>query len=66
MEFLNDIFVVVSGHKLGFSDLSLQYVWVFYPHFSVLQNAIHEQTQVNCFANYFVRIFEPREEYVFL
>jgi hypothetical protein len=37
MEFLNAILVEVSGHKLESSQTG-----VFYPHFSILQNAIHE------------------------
>ncbi len=41
MESLNGILVEVSGHKL-FSESSQQFFLVFYRHFSVLQNAIHE------------------------
>ncbi len=37
MEFLNGILVEVFGHELESSEIR-----VFYPHFSVLQNAIHE------------------------
>jgi lipid-A-disaccharide synthase-like uncharacterized protein len=41
MEFLNAVLVEISGHKLGYSQTR-----VFYPHFSVLQNAINEKTSL--------------------
>jgi hypothetical protein len=39
---------------------------VFYPHFSVLQNAIHDTLLCSCFADFFMNIFNTREEYGFL
>ncbi len=38
----------------------------FYPHFSVLQNAIHEKTRVFLFHGFFVRIFKTRVKDGFL
>ncbi len=46
-----------------FSDSS--FCLVFYPHFSVLQIAIHELTRVFLFRGFFVKIFKAREEYGF-
>jgi hypothetical protein len=61
-EFLDAIFSEVPVHKLE-SENCL----VFCPHFSVLQNAIHEKTRVLLFCKKnFVRIFKTREEYGFL
>ncbi len=51
MEFLNYNFSRGFGHKLEFCQTR-----VFYPHFSVLQNAIHEQTRVFLFRRFFVCI----------
>ncbi len=41
MEFLNVIFIRVSGHKLE-SSQTRGFVFVFYPHFSILQTSIDE------------------------
>jgi hypothetical protein len=45
-KFLNDSFVEVSGHNLesfdSFHFSEWSFCLVFYPRFSVLQNAIHE------------------------
>jgi hypothetical protein len=45
IEFLIGIFVEVSGHKL-------EVCLVFYPYFSALQIAIHEQTLVFLFRQF--------------
>jgi hypothetical protein len=58
MEFLNGFF------SRGCSDSSFRLV--FYPQFSVLQNAFREKTQVFLFWGFFVRIIKSREEYSFL
>jgi hypothetical protein len=63
MEFLNGIFSLGFWAKTRvFSSFCL----VFYPHFSVLPMAIHEQSRVFIFADFFVRIFKTKEEYGFL
>ncbi len=61
MEFLNGIFVKVSGHQLE-SSQTQDFVLIFYPYFSLLQKAIHEQTQVFLFRGFFVRIIKTRVE----
>jgi hypothetical protein len=53
----------VSGHKLESSQIWV-FVWVFYPNFSVLQNAIQESTQVFWFVDFLVKIFKTREGYM--
>ncbi len=53
--------VEVSGHKLGPSQTRV-ICPVFYPHFSVLQNAIHERLEFPCFAGSFVKMFKTKEE----
>ncbi len=57
----------VSGHKLE-SSQTWVFVWCCTPHFSVLQNAIHEQTQVFLFRGFFKRILKilkPEKSRVF-
>jgi hypothetical protein len=62
MEFLNSIFVAVSGHKLVYLNVCL----VFYPLFSVLHDAIHEQTRVFLFPGFFYKDFENRLEFLLI
>jgi hypothetical protein len=42
----------------------LMFLSGFYPHFSVLQNATHEELEFSCFADFFERTFKTREEYL--
>ncbi len=57
--------VEVSGHKRFFSDSS--FCLVYYPHFSVLQNARYSlNRRVFLFCGFFVRIFKTRQESGFL
>ncbi len=54
-EFLNSIFVEVSRDKLESSQTR-----VFYPHLSVLHNAIHALTRVfSCFADFLYGVLKP-------
>ncbi len=53
MELFNSIFS--RGFCAGFSDL--RFCLVFYPNFFVLQNAIHEKTQVFLFRRFFCKDF---------
>ncbi len=48
------------------SLLSLEFLSGFLLSFSVPHNAIHEQTPVFLFADFFVRVFVTREVYGFL
>ena len=68
-EFMNAILSRVFWAKTQvFCDSSV--CWGFYLRFSLLQNAIHEETQVDLslFSSriFFVRIFKTRLEYGFL
>jgi hypothetical protein len=64
MEFLKGILVEVLD--INSSLLRLKILSGFYPHFSVLQNAIHEHVRVFLFRGFCVRIFKTREECGFL
>jgi hypothetical protein len=48
------------------SLLRLEYCLVFYPNFSVLQDAIQEKLKFSCFADFFVCIFKTWAESGFL
>ncbi len=68
-EFMNAILSRVFWAKTQvFWDLSVS--WVFYLRFSLLQNAIHEETRVDLslfhFADFFVRFFKTRPKSGFL
>jgi hypothetical protein len=63
-EFLNGIFSrVFWALTRVFSDKI--FCLVFYPHFSVLQTAIHEYTWIFLFRGFFVKIFKPEKNMVF-
>ncbi len=51
MEILNSIFLGFLGIYWVFSDSS--FCLVFYPHFSLLQNAVHEKNRVFLFRGFF-------------
>jgi hypothetical protein len=53
MEFLNGILRFLGKNSSVSSDSSFNLV--FYPHFSVLQNAIHEKTLVFLFSGFFLQ-----------
>jgi len=57
MEFLN-------GPLAWFLGINSSLCLVIYPHFSVLQNVIHELSRLSYFADFFVR--KTREKYGFL
>ncbi len=64
MEFLNGIFCDFLLRFLGTNSslLRLKFLSSFYPHFSVLKNAVHEQTWVFEFLNWCPRIQERKKE----
>jgi hypothetical protein len=43
------------------SLLRLEFCMIFYPHFSFLQNAIHEKPRIFLFRGLFLRCFKTRE-----
>ncbi len=49
---------VRPGYKL--ESAQAQFLSSFLPHFSVLQNGIHELTKFSCFADFFVRIIKTK------
>jgi hypothetical protein len=69
MEFLNGIFSRCFWAFIHSSLLRLEFLSGFPPHFSVLQNAIHEYTnrhEFSCFVNFLPGFLKPEKSMAFL
>ncbi len=64
MEFLNAFLVEISGHKLDSSQTQV-FVWFSTHIFPFYKMLFMNRLEFSCFADFFVGIFNTREEYGF-